>query len=72
MTLALAALLATGTSGKLGVDGLYVRHDRHMRGGAGGEQAEVRTELAPGAIELGGGELPVDLLVSHRLPLAQE
>jgi hypothetical protein len=35
MTLALAALLATGTSGKLGVDGLHVRHDRHVRGGAG-------------------------------------
>ena len=41
MTLALAALLATGTSGKLGVDGLHVRHDRHMRGGAGGDQAEA-------------------------------
>jgi len=36
MTFALAALLATGTSGKLGVDGLHVCHDRHMRGGAGG------------------------------------
>ena len=36
MTLALAALLATGTSGKLGVDGLHVRLDRHVRGRAGG------------------------------------
>ena len=41
MPLALAALLATGTSGKLGVDGLHVRHDRHVRGGAGGDQAEA-------------------------------
>ena len=41
MTLALAALLATGTSGKLGVDGLHVRHDRHVRGGAWGDQAEA-------------------------------
>ena len=57
MTLALAALLATGTSGQFGVDGLDVRQDRHVRGGAGGQQAEVRTELAPGRIELCGGEL---------------
>ena len=55
MTLALAALLATGTSGKLCVDGLYVRQDRHVRGGAGGDQAEFRTELAPSDLEFGGG-----------------
>ena len=40
-TLALAALPATGTSGKLGVDGPHVRQDRHVRGGTWGNQAKA-------------------------------
>ena len=36
VALSLAALLAGAASGKLGVDGLHVCQDRHVRGGAGG------------------------------------
>jgi hypothetical protein len=58
VALALAALPATCTSGKLGVDRLQVRQDRRVRGGTGGDQAEVRAQLAPGDLQLGRGELP--------------
>ena len=36
VALALAALLAGGASGKLGIDSLHVCQDRHVRGGARG------------------------------------
>jgi len=57
VALACASLLVTGSSGKLGVDCLHVRQDRHVRGGAGDDQGEAGAKLAPGELELGGGEL---------------
>ncbi len=54
MVLACAGLLVTGSSGKLDVDCLYVRQDRHVRGGAGGDQGEVGADLAAGELVLGG------------------
>jgi hypothetical protein len=71
MALALAALLATGTSGKLGVDGLHMCQDRRVRGGAGGDQAEVRTEMTPGGLELGGGELADIMQAGHVMSRTQ-
>ncbi len=41
VTLALAELPVSGASGELGVDGPHLRQDRRVRGGTGGDQAEV-------------------------------
>jgi hypothetical protein len=71
VALALAAVLAGGASGKLGVDGLHVRQDRQVRGGAGGDQAEVRAQLAPGDLELGGGELADIMRAGHVMSRTQ-
>ena len=71
VVLACAGLLVTGTSGKLGVDCLYVRQDRHVRGGARGDQGEVGAELAPGELELGGGELADVVGAGHAISRMQ-
>ena len=71
MALACASLLVTGSSGKLGVDCLYVRQDWHVRGGAGGDQGEVGAELASGEFELGGGELADVVGAAHAISRMQ-
>ncbi len=69
--LAPAGLPVSDASGKLGVDGLHVRLDRHVRGRAGGDQAEAGAQLAPGGLEFGGAELADIVRAGHAVSTTQ-
>jgi hypothetical protein len=64
-------LLATGTSGQLGVDCLHVSQDGDVRRGIRADQAEVGAQLAHRELKLGRADLPDIVVAGHAISKTQ-
>jgi len=71
VALSCAGLLATGTSGQLGVDCPHVSQDRDVRQGIRADQAEVGAQLAHRELKHGRGELPDIVVAGHAISKTQ-